>query len=198
MAMNGAGAVVFEAQATGPGFATKSGLWSTMSGSPHVIVLSGVDDARGPGLGAGVSFFANSFDNLHLNANGDAAFLAQVDGGPYSQTRGIFAVAGRSVLPIAVVGELFDVDPGPGLDLRQIGDVALPRPNHGFSGGEDGRTRLLNDNGELAFELVFEDGTGGIFVATVPEPGTASGLVTGIALLAAARRSRGARVRRSA
>ena len=40
------------------------------------------------------------------------------------------------------------------------------------SGGEDGMTVSLNDQGEFAFRLYFTNVTEGIFVATVPEPAT--------------------------
>jgi hypothetical protein len=183
MTMNGAGAVVFE---------RKRRAWVSRrrvdcgARCPVrlMIVLSGVDDARGPGLGAGISFFPNSFDDLHLNANGDAAFLAQVDGGSYSQTRHLCG-GGRPGAPDRGGRRALRRRSRSGLDLAPDRRRGVARPNHGFS-GEDGRTRLLNDAGELAFQLFFEDGPRGSSSQRCPSPRRpASG--RSIALLAAVR-----------
>ncbi|MEZ6210515.1 MAG: hypothetical protein R3B46_04610 [Phycisphaerales bacterium] len=61
---------------------------------------------------------------------------------------------------IAQAGGLFEVAPN---DYREIDYIHFV----GDSGGEDGLRMSLNDRGELAFKLAFEDGTGGIFVATI-------------------------------
>ena len=51
------------------------------------------------------------------------------------------------------------------------------RVGYGFIGcgdaGEDGTPTAFNDLGQLAFRAMFKDGTEGVFVATVPEPGAA-------------------------
>jgi hypothetical protein len=58
------------------------------------------------------------------------------------------------------------------------------------SGGQDGRAIALNDNGDLAFQLDFSDGTNGVFSVhvPVPEPSTAGLLVLATASLVARRR----------
>lgn len=72
---------------------------------------------------------------------------------------------------IARTGGMFEVAPN---DYREIDYIHFV----GDSGGEDGLRMSFNDRGELAFKLVFEDGTGGIFVATIDPiicPGDVSG-----------------------
>jgi hypothetical protein len=41
------------------------------------------------------------------------------------------------------------------------------------SGGDDGRSTSLNDNGQLVFSLSFTDGSSGVFIATIPTCGSA-------------------------
>jgi hypothetical protein len=87
---------------------------------------------------------------------------------------------------VARTGDLFDVNDDPLIeDMRTISVVNMV----GGSGGEDGLGISFNDAGQLAFNLFFTDGTGGIFVATIPEPATAT-LMLIAAVGCAARRRR--------
>ena len=52
----------------------------------------------------------------------------------------------------------------------------------------DSRARGLNDDGAVAFHLTFTDGREGVFIAAVPEPGTAAMLALGLAAMARRRR----------
>jgi hypothetical protein len=56
----------------------------------------------------------------------------------------------------------------------------------GSSGGQEGRAIAFNDNGDLAYILSFTDGSSGLFVSHIPEPGTLALIV--ISLVAVARR----------
>ena len=126
-----------------------------------------------PGTEPGVNF--NVFDNPVINDAGQVAFTASLtdaDGRP-SLNRGLFAtdLSGDLQL-IARVGDLFDVDDDPLTeDLRAINSIRFI--------DNDRRQDAFNDNGELAFLLMFSatnsPGGSGIFVAStvVPEPSTA-------------------------
>ena len=73
---------------------------------------------------------------------------------------GLFVVdADGQLAVVAEEGQAFDINDDPLVnDFRTVADIELRR------GGK------LNDAGQLAFFLRFEDGTRGVFVATVPEP----------------------------
>jgi len=69
---------------------------------------------------------------------------------------------------VVLKGQLFDVDPTDGVDLREIEEIHF----EGGSGGQDGRRMAFNDRNTLLFQLYFTDGSSGIFTTTVPEPST--------------------------
>ena len=83
---------------------------------------------------------------------------------------------------IAREGDLFDVGGG---DLRTISPTGIAIADSPFYNRSS-----LGDDGRLVFALYFTDGTGGVFVATVPEPGCAAGVVAAAALLLRRRRGR--------
>ncbi len=110
-----------------------------------------------PGAGPDVRF--SRFFSGRFNDLGQAAFVADIVGpGLNAPTnRGLFATdASGNVFTIARPGGLFDVDPDPLVtDYRTILGVDF---------GD------LNDRGQLAFVLAFEDRSQGIFLAFIPEP----------------------------
>lgn len=67
-------------------------------------------------------------------------------------------------------GELFDVNPDPGVtEMHRISEINIAKG----SAGDDGRTLGLNDQGQFAFVMSFQDGLTGIFTGSVvPEPST--------------------------
>ena len=82
---------------------------------------------------------------------------------------GIWINTGGELLNVVRAGDLFDVDPTDGIDLRKIYGLSYSSG----SGGEDGRRLSFNDDGLLTFNLSFTDGTTGIFTALIPEPASA-------------------------
>ncbi len=170
--LNGQGTVVFPAQAQG-----YTGIWT---GDPESLSLVAYQGQPAPGTPEGVVF--SRFDELSLlspfpfgnklmiNANGQVAFAALLEGGAgQDEDRGIWATDRTGDLRlIARVGDLLEVASG---DYRTVSDLRYGPL--GGSGGEDGRISALNDRGQLTFWAGFDDGSSGVFVSNivaVPEP----------------------------
>lgn len=122
----------------------------------------------------GVSFDFNvsGAGGLSFNGKGDIVFTARKDN---TVSDGLFAYVEGELKKIVLEGELFDVDPGPGVDNRTISTVRGPfDQNSGStpvqSGGEDGGFRFLNDTGQFVHRLDFTDGSHGIFLTTMTGP----------------------------
>jgi len=127
------------------------GLWRGSPGDIDLIARTGnvAPGTRGQTFGY--------IDLFTINSNDDVAFT---DG------QGLWVnVNGRNSL-VVLEGELFDVDPTDGVDLREIQEIHF----EGGSGGQDGRRMSFNDRNTLLFQLDFTDGSSGIFTTTVPEP----------------------------
>lgn len=155
------------------------GIYLENAGSVVEIAREG---NQAPGASPGELF--TSFDSLLLlNAFGQVAFLAEVDG----TAEGIYATDVNGVLnEIVREGSLFDVDDDPTIDdLRTIERVLMVTG----SGGEEGRPSAFNDLGQIVFFARFTDGTEGIFVSnTVAIPEPASILLLGLVGLLMVRR----------
>lgn len=171
--INGAGDTVFTGNLTGEGltqFLNDTGMWLEKDGALDLIAQSGVTEP--PGVSSSDFADFREFSTYVLNGVGQVAFVHSIGGGGVDTTnnRGIWATdpSGELVL-IVRTGDLFDVNNDPSIeDLRTIKSVDLLTG----SGGEDGQPTSFNDAGQLAFKLSFTDGSEGIFVATIPEPGT--------------------------
>jgi PEP-CTERM motif-containing protein len=137
------------------------GIFSDAGGTLGLVVRQG-DPA--PGTGGDVNF--NGFYNPVLNDAGQTAFIGGLTGAGVDSTndRGIFATDLDGVLQlIAREGDLFDINPDPiVVENRTISLLNLVNN----SGGSNGRATGLNNAGQLAFRLVFTDGTQGIFVSS--------------------------------
>ncbi|HLP85696.1 MAG TPA: choice-of-anchor tandem repeat NxxGxxAF-containing protein [Phycisphaerales bacterium] len=139
----------------------------------------------GAPLGGNALF--NTFSNLAINSIGQLTFSttlsgAGVIGGPGGNNQALFAydpVVGLNML--ARTGDLFTVAPG---DVRTISSIGGTTA----TGGQDGRSRSLNDDGRVVFQLSFVDGSSGLFVATIPTAGTLPGLALAGLVLARRRR----------
>lgn len=99
-----------------------------------------------------------------LNSNADFAFIGAyaIDPSqPVTRDLGIalFVQMDGQLELIAKEGNLFDVAADTNSpDLRRITEIGIASDS-------------FNDQGQVLFELNFEDGSSGLFVATVPEPG---------------------------
>ncbi|MBB6428984.1 PEP-CTERM sorting domain-containing protein [Algisphaera agarilytica] len=138
-------------------------------GSALGVIARRGDTAPGVTDGAELNFFATP----QFNNAGQAAFISFLrdgtGGGAVDSTNGtgLFAYADGELSLIARAGDLFTVLLADGIteEQRTISFIS-------FGSTVDNGTPALNNEGQLAFTLSFTDGSGGIFVATIPEPTT--------------------------
>ena len=174
--MNNSGVIAFSGSVSGPGV-DQTNNFVIFAGAVGSVQLIGREATTFP-EGFGLS------GELALNDLGQVAFV------------GIDADANRSLwtfIPdqgmslIAQAGTLFDVDDGPGTDLREIEEIGFRTG----SAAEDGLGTGLSANGDIAFELTFTNNTSGIFVAhLIPEPSTAVLLLAGLGMVGMRRQRR--------
>ena len=162
----------------------KQSIWlRSPDGTLKLIALQG---QQAPGCPAGVTFDGYSpeyvapyFDLLGVNEEGQVAFSSFVAGAGISEAeknyQGLWMTAPNGLLKlIARAGDPLDIGGG---EMKIISNVSAS-PDSG-SGGEDGRPRVLSDNGELVFSVVTDNGNAsGVFRATLPDDGTSAPLVT--------------------
>lgn len=170
--LNDTGHVAFLGRLTGPGvdFTTDQGIWSDASGSLELIAREG---SQAPGIEPGVLF--GGMGNLLFTGTGQVAFICSLTGPGVNGTNntGIWATDPDGVLTLIVrTGDTFDVNDDPLIDDFRIIRYASYGAGPSF-----------NDLGHLAFNLEFTDGSEGIFVATIPEPGTVGMLVVGAGVM---------------
>ena len=141
------------------------------------------EGAAAPGTQPGVAY--GIILDPDLNNAGQVAFVSTLTGAGVTAAndRGLF-LYDPTLGPILIAreGDLFDVGGG---DLRTISPTGIAIADSPFYNRSS-----LGDDGRLAFALYFTDGTSGVFVATVPEPGCAAGVVAAAALLLRRRRGR--------
>jgi len=160
-------------------------IYSEAGGNGLQLIARSGDAA--PGVPDGATFVA--FDDPMLSDTGQTAFIGylaglDVQGSPF--VRGLWmADADGTLHTIVYTGQEIDVNPDPlGEDLRtvlavNINDASTSQgtaqdeiPNGGF-----------NESGQFAFHLKFTNNTEGLFVATIPEPGSLGLLGLSAALL---------------
>ncbi|MGE5610822.1 MAG: choice-of-anchor tandem repeat NxxGxxAF-containing protein [Bacillota bacterium] len=148
----------------------KMAVWAGEAGALRLVARAG-DHA--PGTPEGIVFGRHQWSSTsqympafevsgHVNALGQVAFMGHLSGLGIDNTNyeGIWATMPDGTLElVARQGELFDVGGG---DLREILSLGEFVKSGGLS---------FNDRGELAFVAGFADGTSGVVVAYVPEPG---------------------------
>jgi hypothetical protein len=123
------------------------------------------------------------FSDLVTNAAGDLIFQARLAGpGMTDLDQAIFHWAPDTGFETVLrTNTLFEVAPG---DMRMI-----QKFNYlGMGGGQDGWASSLGDGRNFAFQLIFTNGSSGIFYTTLPAPGVPA--VLGIWLTLIARRRR--------
>lgn len=185
--LNDQGSIAFKGYVKGTGVTTlnSTGIWTSLSGT--LTPTARLQDAA-PGTEPGVVFaynasFSPGFSDPVLNASNQIAFLAGLSGPGVNASNdlGVWATDPSGELTLIVRrGDLFDVNNDPTIDdYRQINAIGLVTN----AGGGDGRRTSFNDAGQLAFRLGFTDNTWGIFVATIPEPGTLGMLMMGAGLM---------------
>lgn len=139
----------------------RSGLWSDAGGGPTLLALEGEPAPGLPGFAFG------EIEGFELNDLGQTAFLARLEG---PLDRGLFlADPGEAPQLVARGQGFFRVGPG---DSREVASLNVGLESEIFS-NESERGGLSN-RGELVFSLAFQDGSSGIFVATLPEPRSAA------------------------
>ena len=118
------------------------------------------------------------YHGLWVNRSGQVVLTA-VD----SIGRGsLFAAGADGALHLIASPDVpFQVAPG---DIRVVSDVLAGVG----TGGEDGRPTAFNDAGQFLYRLSFADGSSGLFMTTVPEPGLAPAAAIVVAALTAFRR----------
>lgn len=167
--LNSAGQIAFRANLTG-GSAT-SGIFVGTAGSLQATVLQG-----SPAPGGGTFSLFNFAPQL--NGLGQVAFLATLTGAGVNTTNdiGLYAGSPGSLLKIVREGDIIDVNPGPGIDLRTVSGIGFRGEfNDVPSGGQDGRGLTFTTSGYISYDLAFTDGSSGVFfsnIAAVPEPTT--------------------------
>lgn len=144
------------------------------------------EDDTAPGTPTGIVY--ESFNRLALNGTGQIAFMGQLTGSGISGVNndGIWATnPSGEIKLIARENDIFDVNGDPLIDdfrtIQSLNLISASNENEGTS---------FNDAGQLVFQLSFTDGTSGIFVATIPEPGTLGLLGVGMGLVAGRRGKR--------
>ncbi len=181
--INAAGEVAFMASLAGSGVDSTNdeGIFTNVGGTLAAVARTGIG-GPGPNVGDGVVFSNFLLSVPVFHAAGQVAFVGVITGNGVTAAndQGIWTNIGGTLTKIVREGDLFNVDPGPGVDLRTISNLLL----FGNSGGEDGRPWSFNDSGVLTFALSFTDGSAGVFTALVPEPVSAELLALGgLALL---------------
>jgi len=158
------GNVVVTSRLGGPPNAPRSGVFvGTVVQGLSAVALEG---ARAPGTPANVRFrdaFSDpAFTRAAINAHGQAAFAASVGTNTTNlQDALYFFDPEQGLILIARAGGTMEVKPGV---TKTVSFVDLARPGNGqnFGGGP------LDDDGTVAYQASFTDGTTGIFTATIP------------------------------
>ncbi len=146
------------------------GVWMWDGESMDLLLLEGdpIANVEGAVLDEFSAFYISSND-IAVNNHRQLAFKAVIE-----TARGETKVALLLTDPdsgphvIATVGDLFEVAPNEFREVSEFGIVLTGLTAYGTS-SENGRGTCLNDDGILAFHMSFEDGTVGIFTASISE-----------------------------
>jgi hypothetical protein len=181
--INSSGEIAFRARFDGAADATNN--WGIYAGAGGDLTLIARSGEIAPGAGPGVVFKGSidgaewiaPFGSPAINDAGQVAFLASLSGPGIGEeyNPSLFASAADGTLHlIAMPGQMFDVGGG---DLREISGVGFTSYDDSVNG-----STTINSAGQIVFALSFMDGSNGVFIATVPEPGAGLLLVIAAAL----------------
>lgn len=182
--LNNRGDVAFISDIAGAGVDSSNNtvLFAGTASQMRVMARQGMP---APGAIDGARY--STFTDFQLNDDGQLAFKSILigDGMTNARNLGLYLsdpVSGQFL--IAREGDAFDIGGG---ELRTISDGGIRFST--TDSASDDPLRGLVDGGRIAFSLSFTDGSNGVFVATVPEPGGLM-LLGLIAAMAMPRRSR--------
>lgn len=152
-AVNGVGQVSFRAFLTGG--SSNEGIFVGAPGSIQAAALQG---GAAPD-GGDFSFFRNAV----LNSFGQVAFVGNLSGVGVNSTNnlGLYAGSVGAITKIVRKGDIVDVDPSAGVNLRTVSDLSLTS----FSVGGENRGGSFNDRGDITYGLTFTDNSSGIFIS---------------------------------
>lgn len=173
--MNNAGQILYLADSDDQSGDTPWGLYLADADEKTLIARAGGD------AGNGDTFLDETFRmETNLNEAGQVAFLAQILDG----RKGIWATDPLGDLHrIIVEGELLEVAPG---DFRTIRLLQMRNTSSSNDGNEPS---AFSDDGRIAFNARFFDGTEGIFTVLVPSPST-MGVLIGLGIFVSQRKRR--------
>lgn len=181
------GLVAFTTSLTGTGVTTANDTALILE-TPSGLTTFAREGSTAPGGKLFGNFSSASY--FALNAEGHIAFLSSLTDtlGGSSTANGLFAQDfDGSLLLIAQTGLPFEVAPGV---FKTPSSITFNNVSVSFSGGDDGRASAWNDSHQIAFTLLFSDGSSGVFTSSIPEP-TTSLVLAGLGLpLLGRRRSR--------
>lgn len=172
-AINGAGEIAFPGYLQVGGnieLSNDAGVWvARPDGSMELLAREG---RVAPGTSGALfsTFDGGTGDHagLNINIHGDVAFTATLRSGKSKVHDGndgglwVYSRERDELILIVREGDPVDVNGKP----RIVSAIWFARG----SGLEDGRAAGLNNAGQIAFSLDFTDGTGGVFIATLPPP----------------------------
>ena len=137
------------------------GIWYETDGRPELIVRTG---DRAPGTPDGVVFSALSF-LPEINRSGQICFMGSLTGPTtnYLNDSGIWLYDPASPEPLLVVreGDRVTLSTGESVTFSSLGS----RSPASYSGGSDGRARILTDSGKIVFGALLMDLRYGLFIA---------------------------------
>jgi len=171
--LRGNGDAAFVSELTGAGVTPQNdaALWAQRNGVLGLVAREG--DAA-PGTPAGTLFSDGLAGDFlpYMNDMGLFAFKGSLTGPGVgtANDEGFWAMHSDGSMHLLFrEGDVLEVRPG---DFRTLAFTNYsPRAP---TGGQDGRQRILNNNGELAFTANFTDGSQAVLVFTIPEPASAA------------------------
>lgn len=164
-----------------------SGFSGIGTGFPGAVSKLVRDGEAAPGAGAGVRFSNFLYSPLAMNNRNEVVFFNTLFGSGVTNANDgslWFADPAGALSLIVREGSLLEVTPG---DLRTIASLRFD----GGSTNPDSFRSGFNDLGQITFGASFTDGSSGIFLVTVPEPGPAVLVIFGGGAAAAFRRRPG-------